>query len=328
MAEMETLDTLLGPGPSADGNPDASAGQTGPGSSDASQGASTGDASEVTARLADLESKLQRNVERLQGAESSALEWKTRAEQLEQTTQTLATRLESLSTTPPVAATDAIPPTFLTTLTNNLGYEPSLTEAQALWNAAKHALPRPDPAPTTQTTTDYLTKQDLEAYTSRQTTQQQAIQAMIGQHPELADAGFVQTVIQEYDALKQDPMTSVLYPEAQDGPTVVNMYGRNFDLRLIDKATTQLKARAGTAQDAHDNPTLEGGRTVTNGTKPTSPAVPTAFVKEGGIFSDPTVTRALQLAGKGGNTRQQIEWMLSKMSPTQRAEWDAQMSRG
>lgn len=326
MAEMETLDSLLGPGPAAADNPAAEAGQTGSDSSEASRGASAGASATVEQRIAELESKLQRTTEQYQGSSREALAQKARADELERTTQTLASRLETLAQPPaPTTTADPIPSTFLTKLSGALGYEPTVAEAQAAWQAAKEALqPATQPPQPSQPEGQYLTRQDLADFATRQTQQQTAIQAVLGQHPELNDAGYLQHVIQEYDALRQDPMTSTLYPEAQEGPNVVQFGGRTFDLRLIDKATTAYKMKAAQVAEQHNGPTLEGGNPVPNGAKPKSPVIPTAYVNEGGIFRDPTVMRALVNAGWGGNTRQQVEKMLQHLSPAQRAEWEAQ----
>ena len=62
--------------------------------------------------------------------------------------------------------------------------------------------------------------------------------------------------------------------------------------------------------------------------KPQSPVIPTSFVGKDGVFGDPAVHRALARAGWGGNTRQQVERMLSKLPESQKQEWERQFSGG
>ena len=324
MAETETLDTLLGPGPAAVGNPGAEAGGTGPAPDATSQGTPAGGL-DMEQRIAELEELNRRNTERLTGAEQSAMQWKTRAEESESVVKTLATKLEEIAQSggQSPSNTNDIPGWFVTEVNDVAGYNLDQNEIARRWQSFKSNM-QPSAQTQPQSNADYLTRQDLEAFATRQTEQQQAVNAVLGQHPELSDNGFLTQVIQEYDTLRQDPTTAMLYPEAQDGPQVVAFNGRRFDLRLIDKAANNFKAKAASANAGQNGPTLEGGSTVSRSGKSTSPMIPKAFVGDNGVFNDPTVMRVLTAAGWGGNTRQHVEKMLKHLPESQRSEWEQQ----
>lgn len=315
--EMETLETLFGGDPSADGNSPADAEGTGPDEATPSDDASAGD---VDSRLSDLEQRYQRNTERLAGAEQSALQWKQRAESHEKLVEQLATQLQTVVQ---AQTQQTVPADFMQDMKDLLGYEPDPAAATRFYQNHMKRQQTQQPADADQ----YVTKEDQRAADAVQTARQQNLAALTTAHPELGDATNWQTFLGEvlplYEEFRNNPAISALYPEESAGANTVQVGNRTLDLRLLDRAATEYKGKNVQRETTRQGPTQEGGGSRPQ--VPKGPVVPRSLVEgPDALLANPTVQEALKRAGWGANYKQQVERLVKLAPDAKKREWERQ----
>ncbi len=175
-----------------------------------------------------------------------------------------------------------------------------------------------------------MTVQEYETRNLAQQLRQQAVSDFASRNTDVLNDPQARTLLMaRYAELGNDPMTRYLYPADPSGVSQIELVGKRFDLRVLDRAAAEVRQQRGVQQTQHTQdvdsaqtaPAQMGGSHQQPPRQSPAPMIPSAIAA---LLRDPTISKAMQHLTKAKDPRTHAKMIYDHIPQDVRTQWQQQ----